>query len=129
MHSKYRAQGYFQPGLLFKFTPAGVPDIFAPLHMTAGNTPHTRIGSRSPGQKQSIIFHVYYRHSDRRVAILNFAAMVAIESLTGTDGFDLQLSTAMGTEFKLHRPASGLKKSPEGSGLCKNTLLENWQRQ
>jgi hypothetical protein len=29
----------------------------------------------------------------------------------------------MGTEFKLHRPASGLKKSPESSGLCKKHII------
>jgi len=36
--------------------------------------------------------------------------MVAKKSFIGTDVFDPQLPTAMGTEFKLHRPFSNSKK-------------------
>jgi hypothetical protein len=82
MYGKDRSKGHLQSGLLLKFTPAGIPDVFASLHMTAGNTPFTRIGSRSPNQKQPVIFHIYYGNTHGGVAVLNLAAMVAIESFT-----------------------------------------------
>jgi hypothetical protein len=112
MYGKNRAKGHLQSGLLFKFPPAGIPDVFAPLHMTAGNTPFPRIGSRSPNQKQPVIFHVYDGNTDCGVPVLNLTAMVAIKSLTDTDRFDLQLPTAMRTEFKGHRAILRFKKSP-----------------
>jgi hypothetical protein len=37
--------------------------------------------------------------------------------LAGTDGFDLQLPTAMGAEFKRQWPSSGLEKARQVSGL------------
>jgi hypothetical protein len=112
MHGKNRAKGHLQSGLLLKFTPARIPDVFAPLHMTAGNTPFTRIGTRPPNQKQPVIFHVYYGNTHCGVTVLNLTAMVAIESLTDTGRFDSQLPTAMGTEFKLHGAILRFKKSP-----------------
>ncbi len=112
MYGKNRSKGHLQSGLLLKFTPAGIPDVFAPLHMTAGNTPFARIGSRPPNQKQPVIFHVYDGNTDCGVPVLNLAAMVAIESFTDTDRFDLQLPSAMRTEFKLHGAILRLKKSP-----------------
>jgi hypothetical protein len=115
MYGKNRAKGHLQPGLLLKFTPAGIPDIFTPLHMTAGTTPFTRISPRSPNQKQPVILHVYYGDTHRGVTVLNLAAMVAIESFTGTGRFDSQLSTAMRTEFKRHRAILRFKKKP---GIC-----------
>jgi len=93
--------------------------------MTTGNTPLIRIGSRSPDQKQPAIFYVYHRYAHRRVAVLNLAAMVAIKPFNGTEGFDLQLPTAMRAEFKLHRPSSNLKKPGKFPGFLNNALFVN----
>jgi hypothetical protein len=51
--------------------------------------------------------------------------MAAIKSFDGTEGFDLQLPTAMRAEFKLHRPSSNLKKPGKFPGFLNNALFVN----
>ena len=104
----------------------GSPAIRSPLQIHAGRhpgclrpAPHDRREytisphrTPSPNQKQPVIFHVYDGNTDCGVTVLNLTAMVAIESLTDTDRFDLQLPCAMRTEFKRHRAILRFKKKP-----------------
>jgi hypothetical protein len=65
------------------------------------------MGSRAPDQKQAVIFYVNYRHTNRRVAVLEFTAILAIKAFLATVDLDLQLPAAVRAEFKIHRPFSG----------------------
>ena len=106
MHREYRTDCHLEAGFLFKFTLGCLAHILFPFHMTTGNAPHTGIGPRTPYQKQTIIFHVYYCHTNRWVSVLELTAFLAIKALLVTVDLDLQLPAAVRTEFKLHRPFS-----------------------
>jgi hypothetical protein len=52
---EHRPQLHIQPCFFFQFAAGAEPDIFIPLDVTAGDTPHTIIGAASLDQEQSAL--------------------------------------------------------------------------
>jgi hypothetical protein len=66
-----RPQLHIQPCFFLQFAAGAKPDIFIPLNVTAGNTPHTIIGAAPLDQEQSALSKYNDRNSNGRVLVLN----------------------------------------------------------